>query len=130
MKTYNYLAAVKEDVKNAIVENYDYIEELKNDRNGFEQKLYDDLFISDSVTGNASGSYTFNAWQAEEYLCHNLELLKEACEEFCSDLSNMIGSAESCDVTIRCYLLNQAISEVLDDLETEIEDEDENENED
>lgn len=123
MGKYNYLESVKEDVKSAIVENYDYLEELKNDRNGFEQKLYDDLFISDSVTGNASGSYTFNAWQAEEYLCHNLELLKEACEEFCSDLSNMIGSAESCDVTIRCYLLSQAISEVLDDLESEIEEE-------
>ena len=93
MGKYNYLESVKEDVKSAIVENYDYLEELKNDRNGFEQKLYDDLFISDSVTGNASGSYTFNAWQAEEYLCHNLELLKEACEEFCSDLSNIIGSA-------------------------------------
>lgn len=27
--------------------------------------------------------------------------------------------AEACDVTIRCYLLGQAISEVLDEIETE-----------
>jgi hypothetical protein len=88
--------------------------------------LNDRLFIEDSVTGNASGSYTFNAWQAEENLCHNLDLLGEAFSEFCvedSALKEAMESAEGCDVTIRCYLLGQAISEVLDELEEE-EDED------
>ena len=123
MKKYNYLESVKEDVKSAILENYDYIDELKDNRESFEQKLYDDLFISDSVTGNASGSYTFNAWEAEENLCHNLDLLAEALNEFGCDFNDMSKGAEYCDVTIRCYLLNQAISEVLDDLESEIEEE-------
>ena len=81
------------------------------------------MFISDSVTGNASGSYTFNTWQAEENLCHNLDLLKEACEEFGSDC-NILESAEGCDVTIRCYLLSSALHEVLDELEEDDEDED------
>lgn len=46
----------------------------------------DTLFACDSVTGNASGSYTFNTWTAEEYLCHNWELLGEALTEFGRDI--------------------------------------------
>jgi hypothetical protein len=126
MERYDYYSAVKEDVKNVVVNEYNYIEELKNDREEFEQRLYDELWVNDSVTGNASGSYTFNAWQAEENICHNMDLLKEACNEFNTDLADIIESAESCDVTIRCYLLNQSISEILDELEEELpEDEEE-----
>jgi hypothetical protein len=69
------------------------------------------------VTGNASGSYTFNAWKAEEYLCHNLDLLGEALAEFgCEPNYITEKGAEACDVTIRCYLLGQAISEVLSEM--------------
>lgn len=32
------------------------------------------------VTGNGSGSYTCDAYEAEENLCHNLDLLKDAAE--------------------------------------------------
>lgn len=71
--------------------------------------------VFDSVTGNAS----FNTWTAEEYLCHNWELLGEALTEFGCDMSYLEKGAEACDVTIRCYLLGQAISEVLDEIETE-----------
>ena len=84
-----------------------------------EQELNDTLFVNDSVTGNASGSYTFSTWQAEENLCHNFELLTEALTEFGCDLSYLEKGAEACDVTIRCYLLGQAISEVLDEIEIE-----------
>ena len=76
------------------------------------------MFIDDSITGNASGSYTFSTWKAEENLCHNLDLLKEALQEFGSDL-NYLESPEACDVTIRCYLLGQVLQEVLDELEDE-----------
>lgn len=126
MERYDYYSAVKEDVKNVVVNEYNYIEELKNDREEFEQRLYDELWVNDSVTGNASGSYTFNAWRAEENICHNMGLLKEACNGFNTDLADIIESAESCDVAIRCYLLNQSIFEILDELEEELpEDEEE-----
>lgn len=120
MERYDYLQAVIEDVKNEIINNYDYKNEIYEDRDGFEQKLNEDLWICDSVTGNASGSYTFNAWQAEEYLCHNFDLLFEALQEFGNLDIRELESAESCDVTIRCYLLGQAISKVLDELEEKI----------
>lgn len=119
MTTYNYLEAVTDDVKNYIEENINRTDWTDN-RDGLEEKLNDDLFVNDSVTGNASGSYTFNTWQAEENLCHNFELLTEACTEFGDDMGRLISKgAETCDVTIRCYLLGQAIAEVLDEMESD-----------
>ncbi len=117
MERYDYLEAVKDDVLNYINEN-DIIVTSEN-MDEVETDLNDRLFVSDSVTGNASGSYTFNAWTAEEYLCHNLDLLGEALTEFGCDMNYLKRGAEACDVTIRCYLLGQAISEVLDEIETE-----------
>ena len=117
MKTYDYLENVKEDVRNYIEENKIVV--TSSNREEVEQELNDTLFVNDSVTGNASGSYTFSAWQAEENLCHNFELLTEALTEFGCDLSYLEKGAEACDVTIRCYLLGQAISEVLDEIEIE-----------
>jgi len=126
MERYDYQQAVKDDIKQYI-EDHD-VKVTSSNREELESSLYDEMFISDSVTGNASGSYTFNTWQAEENLCHNLDLLKEACEEFGSDC-NILESAEGCDVTIRCYLLSSALSEVLDELEEDDEDSDEDEDE-
>lgn len=117
MKTYDYLENVKEDVRNYIEENKIVV--TSSNREEVEQELNDTLFVNDSVTGNASGSYTFSAWQAEENLCHNFELLMEALTEFGCDLSYLEKGAEACDVTIRCYLLGQAISEVLGEIEIE-----------
>jgi len=117
MEKYNYYEAVKEDVKNYINEHHDEVTQMGETREEIAQELNDTLFLDDSVTGNASGSYTFSTWQAEENICHNLDLLAEACEEFGGDCAKLLsGGAEACDVTIRCYLLSQAIWEVLDEM--------------
>lgn len=115
---YDYKEQVKEDIKEYIKENYDFLEEVERDeRSG---KLYDDLFIEDSVTGNASGSYYCNTWKAEESLAHNFDLLGEALEMFGCDGSYILeNGAEACDVTIRCYLLGECIGEAIEDLEAE-----------
>lgn len=125
---YNYYEAVKNDVMEYI--NYEIdLNEWKGNREGLEEKLNEDLWTVDSVTGNGSGSYTFNAWEAEENLCHNLDLLEEALDEFGSDKGYLLEEgAEAADVTIRCYLLAPTIAEVLDELEDELaEDEEEDE---
>ena len=106
---YNYLEEIKKD----ILENYnkDYLEELSN------EKLFDEMWIDDNITGNASGSYTFSTYQAEENIAHNMDLLKEAIEEFGGNFSEALEKgAEYCDVTIRCYLLGQAIAELKEEI--------------
>lgn len=125
---YNYLEAVSEDVRNYIDENKNEILEAVNYEDGEDiadymdeiaEYLNDTLWVYDSVTGNASGSYWFNTWKAEEALCHNLDELEEACDEFGCNMGDVLkhGGAESADVTIRCYLLGRAIAEVLDEYE-------------
>lgn len=129
MEKYNYLDHEIEDVINYLKDNWspDQIEQLHQEQeNGtdsiesLEEKLYDELWIEDSVTGNGSGSYTFNTNKAEEYLCHNLSLLGEALKEFGEEnATKYLNDPEVADVTIRCYLLSQAISEAVDDLSSE-----------
>lgn len=122
---YDYLEAVTDDVREYIREEVD-LAEWKGNRDGLEEKLNDDLWTADSVTGNASGSYYCNAWRAEEALSHNWDLLAEALLEFGQDGTDVLEQgAESMDVTIRCYLLGQAIAEALDELEEELADDEE-----
>lgn len=124
MERYDYYQAVKADVLDYINENYttEELKELLNDRDDLYEKLHDDLWVCDSVTGNASGSYTFNTWKAEENLCHNIHLLKDALEEFCDDYADALEKgAEYCDVTIRCYILGSVLYGVLTELERGLE---------
>lgn len=125
MSQYNYLEAVTEDVREYIKNEID-LAEWKGNRDGLEEQLNDDLWICDSVTGNASGSYYCNSWKAEEALAHNWDLLAEALSEFGQDGTDVLRQgAEAMDVTIRCYLLGQAIAEALEELEEELEEEEE-----
>lgn len=118
MKKYDYREAVKNDVmeyiKNEIdFSEFDTLEEL-------EEKLNDELWTVDSVTGNGSGSYTFSTYEAEENICHNLDLLGEALAEFGSGANYLItNGAEAADVTIRCYLLGECIAAALEELEAD-----------
>lgn len=126
MEKYDYFEAVKEDLKQYIMEVY-CPESVEDVESIDKYTLYDDAFVSDAVTGNASGSYTFNAWAAEENLCHNLDLLEDAANEFSDGLELLGRGAESCDVTIRCYVLGQVIDDALEELKEEFPEEEEEE---
>lgn len=118
MEKYNYLEQVTADAKEAILGNMGYWN--FDDREELEQVANDELWVDDSVTGNASGSYYCNAWKAEEAICHNFDLLTEAlCEFGDTDALRVDFGAEKADVAIRCYLLGQAIAAALDELEEE-----------
>lgn len=119
MNRYEYLNQVSEDVRN-YVENEIDLTEWVGDRDGLEQHLNDELFCCDSVTGNASGSYTFNTWQAEENIAHAWDLIEEAAEAYGIEPTISCSwdhGAEWWDVAIRCHLLPEAVAAVLDDLE-------------
>lgn len=115
INTYDYHEAVYEDVKAYVALHLDIDDNEFADADEFAEYLHDTLWAEDYVTGNGSGSYTFNRAEAEEYICHNLDLLGEAIEEFGCDMDVLKSGAEACDVTIRCYLLDEAISKVLEE---------------
>ena len=127
---YNYLEEVTKDVKEYINENYDNTYEIKcyyDNLDDFKEKLNDKLWNSDSVTGNASGSYYFNRYKAEEAICHNWDLIGEMLDEGFYDLDCGGIDPERIDVTLRCYVLSEAIDMALDELgidEDTFEDED------
>lgn len=115
---YDYREAVKDDVLEYIndeinFEDFDTLEEL-------EEHLNEVLFTEDSVTGNASGSYTFSTYEAEENICHNMDLLQEALSEF-GDTEALVMDfdAEKADVTIRCYLLGECIAAAMVEIDEE-----------
>jgi hypothetical protein len=125
--TYNYRESIKADIEEMLNNgDFDYIvhnytDEEWNlledaDKEELEQELYDAMWACDGITGNASGSYTFSTYQAEENLCHNLDLLADACDYFGSNTDILKDGAEACDVTIRCLLLGECLSEVLNEM--------------
>lgn len=99
---YDYRAVLRQDI-------LEYLNEITE--RDFDA-LYDEMFIEDSITGNASGSYTFSTYIAEENLAHNWDLIQEALSEFGAEFE---FSAEAMDVTIRCYLLAEVLAEVLEE---------------
>jgi hypothetical protein len=116
---YNYLDAVTDSVRDVIdeyLENYD----ADMDADDIRDQLYDDLWTDDSVTGNGSGSYTFDRWKAREYVLADTDTVIEALTDFGVD-AKTVGEKfleedwEYFDVTARCYLLGQAIDAVLEE---------------
>ena len=88
MEIYDYREAVREDVLDYIRDEVN-LDEWRGNRDGLEEWLNDHLWTVDSVTGNGSGSYTFNTWKAEENLCHKWDLLAEALDELEDDLQEV-----------------------------------------
>ena len=114
---YDYHQAVLSDVIEYIWQEEPWKE--CNDRDELSDKLNDDLWTVDSVTGNGSGSYTFSRAKAEEFLRGNADLIQEMASEFGMDDGEigrrfMASDWEWFDVSIRCYLLSWAIQYALD----------------
>lgn len=118
---YDYYGTMFQDIENYIAENE--IKVTGPNSVDFDQ-LYDELFCCDYVTGNASGSYTFNAWTAAECVCHNEDLLDSALHEMYGAKVpvNCVTSPEWCDVIIRCYLLADVLNSVLGSIAEDVED--------
>lgn len=129
MRNYNYLEAVKDDVETWLVDNSSQFEEIKDnnkidgviDWDGVKEDLNDILWNEDSITGNGSGSYTYNKKKARDYLFDDgLQYLEDLVDEgwltyesIGKDITNY--NFESLDVSLRCYFLSQAIEEVITD---------------
>ena len=137
MKEYDYYENVKKDVKDYLkdnppeVKNFADCIECESDNDNYKyffedlydlkQELNDKLFVDDGVTGNASGSYTFNRYEAKEFvLSGGSQVLKEAVDEgylTAESFANYFLEEdwESLDVICRCYVLSVAIDEAVNE---------------
>lgn len=129
MQKYNYLEAVKDDVETWLVDNSSQFEKIKDnneidgviDWDGVKDDLNEILWNEDSITGNGSGSYTFNREKAREYVFDDgLQYLEDLVDEgwfTYESIGKYITDCdfESLDVSLRCYFLSQAIEEVITD---------------
>ena len=109
---YNYHEAVKDDIREYIKENYDSVTEK------MRAEMFDTILGEDSVTGNASGSYTMNRAIAKEYVIENIDLLNRAVDEYGFDKKD-IGEQflseewEQLDVLIRLYLVGEYFDDIF-----------------
>lgn len=102
----DYIAQVKEDAKQAIEENARYCSDW--------EEMNDLLFTDDSVTGNGSGSYTFNSYEAEQNIAHAIfdpEVIERFTEYGYTGIPTEKG-AEAVDVIIRCIALGELSGEL------------------
>jgi hypothetical protein len=117
---YNYLEEVKKDVIQYIKDEID-LDEYES-RDELEEELNYDLWDEDSVTGNGSGSYTFDREEAKKYVLDSeFDGLEDMISNFgieAKELGEHLADSdwEWFDVSLRCYWLGQAIGEALDEV--------------
>lgn len=116
---YEYRTAMKKDILdyincNITLDNWEF-------RGDLEDYLYNELWADNSITGNGGNYYNTEIY-CKSYLAYNLDLMMEACEEFCVDMKTLLQHyhdrdlARYLDCTIRCYLLGEVIYTVLDEI--------------
>ena len=122
-----YFEQVKADVEQYMEEHEQYFDMSDyRDADDFRNDIYEKMWIADSVTGNGSGSYTFNSYEAKEHVLNDMDTVREALNEFCVDAQE-IGERflnedwEYLDVTARCYVLGLAVGEYIEENEEAIE---------
>ena len=81
--SYDYHENIKDDCVTAIKEYLGYHDVKGMSKETLKEKFRDAFWVDDSVTGNASGSYTFSSYDAEQNIAGNWDLLGEAMTEFC-----------------------------------------------
>jgi len=119
---YSYKETVKTDVREWMDDHKEDMEGL--DRHDVFELVYDSCWVADEVTGNASGSYTFSRYEARKNFFED-----EDSDEFISQMiedgfstAEEVGKAisesnwEWIDVSIRCWMLCDCLTEILDEM--------------
>lgn len=104
----------KEQIKSDLL---DYAEECKGYCKNME-KFRDWCWTADQVTGNGSGSYFCNSYKAQEALGDLIwsDDLADMFREFGYDNIPMGKGPEYIDVSVRCFLLDECINEIEEEL--------------
>ena len=119
MEKYDYRQALINDIKQYIQDNpYQLADPFITDN--LEEYWYDILWAEDCITGNGGDWYDTEE-KCAEYICHNMDLIYEAAEEYgIDDMKTLRKYYESqslaryFDCTIRCYLLGECLQQALE----------------
>ena len=117
MEKYDYYDAVKEDVLHAIEEDDELLPRENEDEEDYEERLTDALWTS-KVTGNGSYAYYYSDEEdAIAAVMWNLDLCREAYQEFGvdEDAVDFMSNIRSVDVTIRSYILPSIIHDIIEE---------------
>ena len=117
MDKYNYLEHVTLNAYEYLRDNVDLYKRFSN-ADEFEEFAHEELWDVDEVTGNGVYGYA-SAYDCEEYLCHNFDLLIDALYDSGIFNKKIIKSPVSLDCLIRIYVLGAAIDRARAMLETE-----------
>lgn len=121
MNKYNYWYEVANDVYCWMDSNLISLSQFDN-REQAADWLYDELWAESNVTGNGTFWYSTEE-KCEEYICHNIDLAFQACEDFGLDFKDLRDHfskndlARYLDCTIRCYVLTTSIYDALKEKE-------------
>lgn len=116
-----YKKDVKADLLEVIKDNPEQWAELSVD--DYREQL-SDYTLTDTITGNGSGSYTFNSYEAQEIinsrgLIWDDEFI-QALEEYGASLSDIVEKGpEAVDVWARCIALESLSDEELEAIRDE-----------
>lgn len=110
---HDYVKEVTDHVYDYIEENID-LENFAGDKEGLMELLHEDML-------NEESSYVVPAWEAEENICHNLNEVIEAYNEYGkpADMLLFVQDAEMADRAIRCAVLPEAIEKAVKQIEIE-----------
>lgn len=109
---YRYIPTMVEDIKSAVSYDPELEREEDESDDDYADRLYEALIVS-GVTGNESGSYTYNSTEAMGFVADNWDLMVEAYEQMALEAKIADFDPETADVVIRCYLLGEAIAEYI-----------------
>lgn len=104
----DYIDAVTTDAVDAVERgDYDTYTDIDD--------VIDAMWVDDGITGNGSGSYTFNTCKAQENVSDLIwdDQFIDELNGMCIDLADLLrDGAESVDVTARCLALSYARDEI------------------
>lgn len=123
---YNYYGAMKSDLNDYVMPEIDFEDmtaygELFVDKDELKEVLEEQLWCADEITGNGSGSYTFNTQLAKNFVLDNFNLVRDMAWHFgvpSDEIGERILSEEWewFDVCIRCSILSEVVAEWVDEI--------------
>lgn len=115
----DYIKELENGIKDVISIEFKEDELKEMSESDFREKIeLLDLYNCDDITGNASGSYECNSWKAEENICHMWSEIQDMIEEGFITIDSFKYGAEGIDVALRCYFLNEALENVISEMES------------